>query len=69
WLGYGVKYGNDLSCRSLRATDARNRVNFDAVNATPLPAVWGPLMRQTSFGAKCTTGEFFLVTRDLLEFC
>ncbi|MED6111620.1 hypothetical protein PIB30_053866 [Stylosanthes scabra] len=26
------------ACRSLRATDGRNGVNFDAVNATPLPA-------------------------------
>ncbi|MED6114349.1 hypothetical protein PIB30_079471 [Stylosanthes scabra] len=29
----------------------------------------GTLTIQTQFGASCTTGEFFLVTRDLLEFC
>ncbi|MED6148339.1 hypothetical protein PIB30_052309 [Stylosanthes scabra] len=35
--------------------DGRNGVNFDVVNATPLPAVQGPEMRQTQFGAKCIT--------------
>ncbi|MED6193359.1 hypothetical protein PIB30_018510 [Stylosanthes scabra] len=38
----GVAHLDDLSCRSLRATDGRNGVNFDVVNATPLPAAWGP---------------------------
>ncbi|MED6125513.1 hypothetical protein PIB30_069167 [Stylosanthes scabra] len=41
-LGYGLKCANDLSCRSLRATDGRNRVSLDAVKATPLPITGGP---------------------------
>ncbi|MED6214112.1 hypothetical protein PIB30_099852, partial [Stylosanthes scabra] len=41
-LGYGLKCADDLSCRSLRATDKRNGVNSDAVNATPLSTAGGP---------------------------
>ncbi|MED6150724.1 hypothetical protein PIB30_075240, partial [Stylosanthes scabra] len=40
--GIKLKCGDDLSCRSLRATDGRNRVNLEAVNATPLPITGGP---------------------------
>ncbi|MED6161172.1 hypothetical protein PIB30_058233 [Stylosanthes scabra] len=40
--GCGVKCANDLSRWSLRATDGRNGVNLEAVNATPLPITGGP---------------------------
>ncbi|MED6165088.1 hypothetical protein PIB30_096286 [Stylosanthes scabra] len=41
-LGYGLKCADDLSCRSRRATNGRNEVSFEAVNATPVPIMGGP---------------------------
>ncbi|MED6175339.1 hypothetical protein PIB30_077387 [Stylosanthes scabra] len=41
-LGYGLKCADDLSCRSLRATDGRNGVSLEAINATPLPITGKP---------------------------
>ncbi|MED6206358.1 hypothetical protein PIB30_025903 [Stylosanthes scabra] len=41
-LGYGLKYADDLSCLSLRATDGRNRVNSNAVNTMLLPTACRP---------------------------
>ncbi|MED6187286.1 hypothetical protein PIB30_075004 [Stylosanthes scabra] len=40
--GYGLRCADDLSHRSLRATDGRNEVSLEAVNATPLPITGGP---------------------------
>ncbi|MED6212021.1 hypothetical protein PIB30_079181 [Stylosanthes scabra] len=40
--GCGVKYVDDLSRWCLRATDGRNDVNLEDVNATPLPITGGP---------------------------
>ncbi|MED6223405.1 hypothetical protein PIB30_073669 [Stylosanthes scabra] len=39
---YALKCTDDLSCRFLRATDGRNVVSLEAVNATPLPITGGP---------------------------
>ncbi|MED6224583.1 hypothetical protein PIB30_085451 [Stylosanthes scabra] len=40
--GYGLKCADDPSLRSLRATDGRNGVSLEAVNAMPLPITGGP---------------------------
>ncbi|MED6139563.1 hypothetical protein PIB30_085048 [Stylosanthes scabra] len=41
-LSYGLKCADDLSCRSLRATDGRNGASLEAINAMPLPITGGP---------------------------
>ncbi|MED6220830.1 hypothetical protein PIB30_048594 [Stylosanthes scabra] len=38
----GVKCADELSRWSLRATDGKNGVNLEVVNATPLPITGGP---------------------------
>ncbi|MED6162588.1 hypothetical protein PIB30_071914 [Stylosanthes scabra] len=41
-LGYGLKCADDLSCRSLRASDGKNGVSTDAINTTSLPITGRP---------------------------